>query len=89
MFVKTESLTKEKITIELYVTNDVSEDPSVRKLVDQTVGWLEFFPSTYMLQDITNDIETPENLTYDKSILKNLDIIKLCFFTNEDIKKRK
>ncbi len=67
LFVKIESSTKEKITIKLYVINDVSEDPSVRKLTDQTVGWVEFFPPTYMLQDITNDIETPENLTYDKS----------------------
>ena len=57
--VKIESQNEEKIIIELYVINDISENPSVKNMSNQTVGWLEFFPSSKKLQDITNDPEKP------------------------------
>ena len=78
MKVRIESQDSEKIIIELYVTNDISENPNLKNMSDQTVGWLEFFPSSKKLQDITNDPENPMILEYNKSILENIDINYLC-----------
>lgn len=80
--VRIEIKTNDKIVIELYVTNDISEDPNVKRMTDQSIGWLEFFPSDYKLLDITYDPENPLSLTYDKSILKNTSFDKLCGFAN-------
>lgn len=76
--VRIESQNSEKIIIKLYVTNDISESPNIKNMSDQTVGWLEFFPSSKKLQDITNDPENPMILEYNKSILENVDINNLC-----------
>lgn len=75
--VRINNLTSGKISIELYVSNDISENPAEKKVSENSVGWLEFFPSTGKLQDITSDPENPEILKYDTRILKN-DISKLC-----------
>ena len=85
--VRIESQNEEKIIIELYVLNDISENPSVKNMSNQTVGWLEFFPSSKKLQDITNDPENPLILEYNKSILENIDINNLCKINTTDISK--
>lgn len=77
--IRISTATAEKLSIELYVSNDISEDPSVKKIADNSVGWLEFFPATKKLQDITNDLEMPEILKYDTTILRKVDFNKLCF----------
>lgn len=87
LLVRIESQNSEKIVIELYVTNDISENPNIKKMSDQTVGWLEFFPSSKKLQDITNDPENPMILEYNKSILENVDINNLCKINTIDISK--
>lgn len=77
----------DKVTIEIYVSNNISEDPSVKKIVDQTVGWLDFYPATKKMQDITNDTENPEILKYDETILENPDIANLCEFFKRNTSK--
>ncbi|REC48586.1 hypothetical protein [Chryseobacterium pennipullorum] len=69
-----------KLTIEMYVSNDISSDASVRKITDRTVGWLEFFPAEKKLQDITNDPEHPKLVRYDVSLLKQKNFHTLCGF---------
>jgi len=71
-------ISREKIPIELYVINNVSEDPVKERMAERTVGWLEFFPATGKLQDITNDPEQPELLKYNIGILQKADALKLC-----------
>lgn len=83
--IRIEDKSIEKITIELFVQNDVSEDPSVKKITNQTVAWLEFFPEAQKLQDVTNDNENPITLQFDKLILKNVDIDKLCGFSKTSV----
>lgn len=80
--VRINNLTIEKISIELYVSNDISENPAEKKVSESSVGWLEFFPLTKKLQDITNDPENPELLKYDSTILEKNDISKLCGLLN-------
>jgi len=67
--VRINTLTSEKISIELYVSNDISESSAEKKVAENSVGWLEFIPLTKKLQDITNDPENPELLKYDIRIL--------------------
>lgn len=79
--IRIEEVTSEKIIIELYVTNDTSEDASVKKMTDHAVGWLEFFPATKKLQDITFDPEEPEILKYDTTLPDKADMTELCGIT--------
>lgn len=78
--IRIEEVTSEKITVELYVTNNISEDSSVKMMADHAVGWLEFFPAAKKLQDITFDPEEPEILKYDHSLIGKTEITKLCSF---------
>lgn len=81
--IRIESKINKKFVIELYIQNNISEESSVEKIANQTVGWLEFFPSEKKLQDITNDPENPEILTYNKSIIDNIDFYKVCGFITD------
>ncbi|TJZ62950.1 hypothetical protein FAZ15_01210 [Sphingobacterium olei] len=71
-------MTPDKATIKLYVINDISETPSEERLVENAVGWLEFYRQTGKLLDITNDPDKPVILKYDKAILAEHDLFKLC-----------
>lgn len=77
--VRIEEITSEKIVIEIYVSNDISEDPAVKQITDHAVGWLEYFPASEKLQDITADPEESEVLKYDHSVLDQKEIMALCF----------
>lgn len=76
--VRTVDASPGEVNIELYTINEVSEDPSVQRLAERTVGWLEFFPATGKLQDITNDPDEPQPLQYDARILQKSGAAKLC-----------
>ncbi len=69
---KITNISDEKISVELYILSDSSE---------MSVGWIEFFPTTGLLKDITNDPENPVNLKFNKGILENNDFIKTCNLT--------
>lgn len=71
-------LDPEKLTIKLYVINDISETPSEKRLVERAVGWLEFYQKTGQLLDITNDPDNPLTLRYDKRIVQEHDLSSLC-----------
>jgi hypothetical protein len=71
-------ITSYKVTIKLYVITDISETPSEERLVENPVGWLEFYKQTGKLLDITNDHDNPVVLNYDKSIFKGHNLFKLC-----------
>jgi len=68
----------EKLTIKLYVVNNISENPLEKRLVEHAVGWLEFHQKTGQLLDITNDPDNPLNLRYDKRIAQEHDLSSLC-----------
>ncbi len=80
--IRIDKLTTEKITVELYVSNDISDDPSIKRIAENPVAWIEFFPATKKLLDITNDPDDPVLLTYNSRILENADLFALCGFKN-------
>ncbi|MFU1855757.1 hypothetical protein ACK8HY_01940 [Sphingobacterium sp. NGMCC 1.201703] len=71
-------LKPDKLTIKLYVINDISETAAEKRLVEHAVGWLEFYQRTGQLLDITNDPEHPVNLRYDKGIVQGHNLFTLC-----------
>ncbi len=72
-----ENIAHDKIIIQLY-SGELSDRTGKEKMVENTVAWLEFYPESKKLLDITNDRENPDELQYSESILKNIDIKKLC-----------
>ena len=69
---------KPNIYIEIYVENDISDNAQQPQIVERSIAWLLFNTSTQRLYDITLDIETPKELTYDKELLKNINLDNLC-----------
>ena len=73
-------ITTEKISVELFVSDNISEDPSIKRIAEHSVGWIEFFPATKKIYDITNDPDDPVLLKYNSAILENADLFSLCGF---------
>lgn len=70
-------LNSEKATIELYVA-DISDASGKERSVENTVGWLAFYPKTNRLYDITNDPDNPVELHYNKSFIQQTDFYTIC-----------
>lgn len=71
-------LSPEKVTIKLYVINDISDNAAIQKLTENAVGWLEYYRKTGKLFDITNDPDNPVSLQYDTTIFQKYDLYRLC-----------
>ena len=78
LLVRIDRKENENIYIEIYVENDISDNEQQPQVVERTIAWLLFNTSTQRLYDITLDIETPKELSYDKELLKNINLDKLC-----------
>lgn len=71
-------LTPDKARIKLFVIGDISDDPAIKKLTENAVGWLELHRQTKRLTDITNDPDKPLLLQYDTTLLQKQDFFKVC-----------
>ncbi len=87
--IRIDNITSEKIIIELFVADNISDDSSIKKISENPVAWIEFFPATKKLDDITNDPDNPILLKYDSEILKNADLFALCGFKNSNVVNNK
>lgn len=77
-FLRIDRKDNENIYIEIYVENDISDNAQQPQIVERSIAWLLFNTSTQRLYDITLDIETPKELSYDKELLKNINLDNLC-----------
>lgn len=77
MLLRIDDVSEEKITIQLY-NKDISDRTGQVRQVENTVGWLEFFPGSGKLMDITADPEAPVEVHYDTTILSGHDLFKSC-----------
>lgn len=75
--VRTEDISQDKITIEVY-TKETSDRTGELRTVENTVAWLEFIPKSKKLYDITADPESPVDLNYDKTLFTRHSISELC-----------
>lgn len=78
IFIRVENISDDKITIELYTKNNLSNSPNQKQMVENAVAWLEFLPSSNQLQDITLDPVSPKMASFDKNILSKVNILQTC-----------
>lgn len=81
VFVRIESSSEDKIVLEVYVKNNISENSQDQKISENSVAWLHFIPASEKLYDITADPEDPIEVTFNKSLLETNDWRKSCGIT--------
>ena len=77
-FLRIDRIENENIYIEIYTENDISDTPQQPQVVERSIAWLFFNTSTKRLYDNTLDIENPKELTYDRELLKKVNLDNLC-----------
>ncbi|QYS89558.1 hypothetical protein [Flavobacterium davisii] len=80
-FTRIESNDGQKIKIQVYVENDISEDPKNKQIVESTIAWLELYPNDKKLQNITSDPENPTEVKFNNVFLND------AFFKNCEIEQ--
>ena len=78
IFIRIEERSDSKITLELYTINNLSEFSDQVQNVENAIAWLEFFPDSQRLIDITADPDHPLEIIFNKEILSNYDFAKIC-----------
>jgi hypothetical protein len=78
VFVRIESSSEDKIVLEVYVKNNISENSQEQRISENAVAWLHFMPASEKLYDITADPEDPIEVTFTKSLLETNDWRKSC-----------
>lgn len=80
-FTRIESNDGQKIKIQVYVENDISEDPKNKQIVESTIAWLELFPNEKKLNNISSDPDNPKSVEFNTSLLDDI------FFAVCEVKK--
>lgn len=68
-FTRIEKNDGNKIIIQVYFENNLSDDSKTPQLVESTIAWLEFIPSESKLYNITIDPDDPVELKFDKKLI--------------------
>ncbi|MFH6935276.1 hypothetical protein [Flavobacterium sp. FlaQc-30] len=84
---KIDRIEGDNITIQVYIENNVSENPKIKQIVESTIAWLVLNVNDHKLYNTSADLDTPIELDFDKSILSQNDIFNLCQIEKKEIKK--
>lgn len=87
VFIRIESSSDDKIVLELYVKNNLSESSQNKQVVENAVAWLNFIPGSEKLFDITADPEEPVEISFKKELLTQYDFRKVCGITTRKNEK--
>lgn len=68
----------DSISIHVYTENNLSDNTNERQMVESTIAWLIFLPGSQKLLNTTSDPENPVELRFDKNIIRNNNIFKIC-----------
>ncbi|WP_136668419.1 hypothetical protein [Flavobacterium sp. H122] len=72
-FVRIESIENDEVKIQVYVENNISDNPEIKQMVESTIAWLVFVPNESKLLNITADPEFPTEVHFNKKIVtKNI-----------------
>ena len=82
-----ESIENNSIKIQVYVENNLSDNPKNKEIVESTLAWLVLYLNEKKLLNITSDPENPINEKFDNSILNKTDIFKSCGISNHETKQ--
>lgn len=76
----------DKITIHVYIENNLSDDPNKKQIVESTIAWLSLNVNDNKLFNTTADPDNPIELDFDKKILSENDVFSLCQITKKEKK---
>lgn len=66
------------IIIQVYIENNISDDPKKKQIVESTIAWLTLNVNENKLFNTTADPDNPIELNFDKKILLGSDVFSLC-----------
>lgn len=84
---KIDRIEEDNITIQVYIENDVSDDPKVKQIVESTIAWLVLNVNNSKLYNTTADPDNPIELDFDKKILLQNDVFNLCKIEKKQTKQ--
>ncbi|WP_281234456.1 hypothetical protein [Flavobacterium gelatinilyticum] len=84
---KIDRIEGDNVTIQVYIENNVSEDPKVKQIVESTIAWLVLKVNDSKLYNTSADPDNPIEVEFDKNILSKNDIFILCQIEKKDVKK--
>lgn len=86
-FTRIEKNDGEKIVIQVYFENNLSDDSKAPQIVESTIAWLEFIPSQSKLVNVTIDPNDPVELEFDRNLIEE-QLFKSCNVTQIKEKER-
>lgn len=86
---KIDRIEGDNITIQVYIENNVSEDPKVKQIVESTIAWLVLNVNDIKLYNTSADPDNPLEVEFDKNILSQNDIFSLCQIEKKDLSNEK
>ncbi|MCP2025473.1 hypothetical protein L1276_000613 [Flavobacterium sp. HSC-32F16] len=84
---KIDRIEDDNVTIQVYIENNVSEDPKVKQIVESTIAWLVLNVNDRKLYNTSADPDNPIEVEFDKNILSQNDIFNLCQIEKKEVKK--
>jgi hypothetical protein len=84
---KIDRIEGDNITIQVYIENNVSEDPKVKQIVESTIAWLVLNVNDSKLYNTIADPDNPIEVEFDINILSQNDIFSLCQIEKKEVKK--
>lgn len=84
---KIDRIEEDNITIQVYIENNVSDDPKVKQIVESTIAWLVLNVNNSKLYNTTADPDNPIELDFDKKILLQNDVFNLCQIEKKQTKQ--
>ncbi|MFH7015055.1 hypothetical protein [Flavobacterium sp. FlaQc-47] len=82
-FVRIERIENDSITLQVYIENNLSDNPKEKQMVESTIAWLLFLPNEAKLWNTSADPENPVKVNYKFNNLEN--IYKACNISKREI----
>ncbi|GEM_PF-1226103 len=84
---KIDRIEGDNVTIQVYIENNVPEDPKVKQIVESTIAWLVLNVNDRKLYNTSADPDNPIEVEFDTNILSQNDIFSLCKIEKKEVKK--
>lgn len=69
---------EDNVIIQVYIENNISDDFKTKQIVESTIAWLKLNVNDCKLYNISADPDNPIELEFDKKLLMENNVFKLC-----------
>lgn len=76
----------DNIIIQVYLENNISDDPTKKQIVESTIAWLTLDLNANKLFNTTADPDNPIELNFDKKLVSQNDVFSLCQIVKKEKK---